>query len=152
MHRTIQPLARITKMYVVEFHCTPLMSGRTARRTSCAFAACVAARALLNVACLYCVAVCCAVFGVCGLCDGMHLACCYIPPLCFVFWSECGYRRYVCNSLLFGFALFCVVLFCVLFSVLCCIFAICSVVRGVDTLWACCSGLFRYVLLWYAAC
>ena len=61
MHRTIQPLARITNMYVVEFHCTPLMSGRTARRTSCAFAACVAASDLLTVVCLYCVAVGCAV-------------------------------------------------------------------------------------------
>ena len=37
------------------------MSGRTARRTSCAFAACVAASDLLIVVCLYCVAVDCAV-------------------------------------------------------------------------------------------
>ena len=37
------------------------MSGRTARRASCAFAACVAASDLLTVVCLYCVAVGCAV-------------------------------------------------------------------------------------------
>ena len=37
------------------------MSGRTARRASCAFAACVAASDLLTVGCLYCVAVGCAV-------------------------------------------------------------------------------------------
>ena len=51
----------------------------------------------------------------------MHLACCSTPPLCSVFWSEFGYHRYVCNSLLSDSVLFCVVLLSVLCNVLFCI-------------------------------
>ena len=74
------------------------------------------------------------------------------PPLCSVLCSEFCYHHYVRNSMLSGSALFCVVLFCVFCNVLFCICAVYSVVLGVDMLWLCCSGLFRYVLLWYAAC
>ena len=131
---------------------THLMSGRTARKTSCAFAACVVACVLPTVVCLFCVAVgCAACFFVDYVMVCILHAVLFPLPFCSLFWPEFGYLRYVCNSMPSGSVLFCVVLFCVLCNVLFCIFAVFSVVLGVDTSWACCS-LCSAILLWYAAC
>ena len=83
-------------------------------------------RVLLHVVCLllsvcFCVAVGCAVFVfVDSVMVCIWHAVIFPPPLCYVFWSEFGYHRYVCNSMLSGSVLFCVVLFCVLCNVLFC--------------------------------
>ena len=111
-------------MYVVEFHVRP------ARRTSCAFAACVAASDLLTVVCLYCVAVGCAVsvfveyvmvcilHAVIFLCSGLN------ADIAFMFAIPC------CSDLL------CAVLFCFV----CCLMSCAAYLLSILS----CVGLIHY--------
>ena len=105
---------------------THLISGRAARRTSCAFAACVVACGLLTVVCLFCVAVGWAVLVFVDYVMVCILHAVLSPPFWSVFCSDFGYHRYVCNSLLSGSVLFSVVLCCVLCNVLFCLPSILS--------------------------
>ena len=137
MHRTIQPLFRISKTYVVNFLCTHLISGRTARSTSCAFAACVAARALLNVAGLYCVAVCCAVLVFVD-----YVMVCILHAVTFPHYVLCaGLNADI--TVMFSIpccpALLCSVLFCFAFCLMSCAAYLLSILS--------CLGLIHYGLV-----
>ena len=113
---------------------THLISGRAARRTSCAFAACVVACNLCTV-----VGLCFAAFCVRAWClwilDGMHIACCSILPHS-VLCSGLNSDITVAFAISCCLALVCSVLFCAVCCVISCSAYLLSILS--------CLGLIRY--------